>query len=43
MKGKTKIILTNVETGEQEIHEDENLVTHAIDKIINLFSLLPRR
>ena len=36
MKGKTKIILTNVETGEQEIHEDENLVTHAIDKIINL-------
>lgn len=36
MKGKTKIILTNVETGEQEIHEDNNLVTSAIDKIINI-------
>lgn len=36
MKGKTKIILTNVETGEQEIHEDINLVTGAIDKIINI-------
>ena len=36
MKGKTKIILTNVETGEQEIHEDENLITSALDKIINI-------
>ena len=36
LKGKTKIILTNVETGEQEIHEDENLVTNALDKIINI-------
>lgn len=36
LKGKTKIILTNVETGEQEIHEDENLVTTALDKIINI-------
>ena len=36
LKGKTKIILTNVETGEQEIHEDENLVTNALDKLINL-------
>ena len=36
MKGKTTIILTNVETGEQEIHEDENLVTTALDKIINI-------
>lgn len=36
MKGKTKIILTNVKTGEQEIHEDENLVTTALDKIINI-------
>ena len=36
MKGKTKIILTNVETGEQEIHEDENLITNALDKIINI-------
>lgn len=36
LKGKTKIILTNVETGEQEVHEDENLVTNALDKIINI-------
>ena len=36
MKGKTTIILTNVETGEQEVHEDENLVTTALDKIINI-------
>ena len=36
LKGKTKIILTNVETGEQEIHEDENLVTNALDKLINI-------
>ena len=36
MKGKTKIILTNVETGEQEIHEDNNLVTNALDKLINI-------
>ena len=36
MKGHTTIILTNVETGEQEIHEDDNLVTDALDKIINI-------
>ena len=36
LKGKTKIILTNVETGKQEIHEDENLVTNALDKLINI-------
>ena len=36
MKGKTTIILTNVETGEQEIHEDENLITNALDKLINI-------
>ena len=36
MKGKTKIILTNVETGEQEVHEDNNLITNALDKIINI-------
>lgn len=36
LKGSTKIILTNVETGEQEIHEDKNLITNAIDKIINI-------
>ena len=36
IKGHTKIILTNVETGEEEVHEDDNLVTNAIDKIINI-------
>ena len=36
MKGKTQIILTNVETGEQEIHEDENLITNALDKFIGI-------
>ncbi len=36
MKGKTEIILTNVETGEVEVHEDENLITNALDKIINI-------
>ena len=36
MKGHTKIILTNVETGEQEIREDDNLITNALDKIINI-------
>jgi len=36
MKGHTKIILTNVETGEQVVHEDDNLITKAIDKIINI-------
>lgn len=36
MKGKTKIILTNVKTGEQEVHEDENLITNALDKLINI-------
>lgn len=36
MKGKTTIILTNVETGEQEIHEEENLITNALDKLINI-------
>lgn len=36
MKGKTEIILTNVETGEVEVHKDENLITGAIDKIINM-------
>lgn len=36
MKGHTKIILTNVETGEQEIHEGENLITNALDRIIGI-------
>lgn len=36
MKGHTKIILTDVATGRQEIHEDDNLITNALDKIINI-------
>ena len=36
MKGTTKIILTNVETGEREVHKDDNLITNALDKIINI-------
>ena len=36
LKGHTKIILTDVKTGKQEIHEDDNLVTNALNKIINI-------
>lgn len=36
LKGHTKIILTDVETGKEEVHEDDNLITNAIDKIINI-------
>lgn len=36
MKGRTTIILTDVATGRQEVHEDCNLITNAIDKIINM-------
>lgn len=36
MKGTTEIILTNVETGEVEVHKDENMITNALDKIINI-------
>lgn len=36
MKGHTKIILTNVETGEQEIHEDDNIITDAVNHLINI-------
>ena len=36
LKGKTKIILKNEETGEVEIFEDENIITNAVDKIINI-------
>ena len=32
IKGHTKVILTDVHTGEQEIHEDDNMVTNAIAK-----------
>lgn len=36
LKGHTRIELRNVETGEVEVHEDDNLVTKAIDYIINM-------
>lgn len=36
LKGHTKIILTDVTTGKQEVHDDDNLVTVAIDRIINI-------
>ena len=36
LKGKTQIILTDVNTGKQEVYEDKNLVTNALDKIINI-------
>ena len=36
LKGKTRIELRNAETGElEEVREDENLITHAIDYIID--------
>lgn len=35
-KGHTRIELKNVETGEIEVHEDDNIVTQAIDRIINM-------
>lgn len=36
MKGKTEIILTNVKTGAVRVYEDENLITNALDKLINI-------
>lgn len=36
LKGHTKIILTDVNTGEQEVHEEDNLITNALNKIINM-------
>lgn len=36
MKGKTEIILRDVKTGEVQVFKDENLITTAIDKIINI-------
>lgn len=36
MKGKTSIILRNVETGQVRVYENENLITDALDKIINI-------
>ena len=35
IKGKTKIELTNVHTGEVEVIEEENMVTNALQYIFN--------
>lgn len=34
LKGHTRIELTNVETGEVEVHEDNNMVTNALSKLL---------
>ena len=34
LKGRTRIELTNVETGEVEVHEDNNMVTNALSKLL---------
>ena len=34
LKGHTRIELTNVETGEVEVHEDDNMVTNALSKLL---------
>ena len=38
LKGHTKIELTNVTTGEKEVHEHENIVTVALEKNLNELS-----
>ena len=38
LKGHTKIELTNVDTGEKEIHEHDNIVTVALEKNLNELS-----
>ena len=35
LKGKTVIELTDVKTGQKEIHEDTNMVTEAIADVLN--------
>lgn len=36
IKGHTRIELRNVETGDVEVHEDDNIITNALNKIINI-------
>ena len=42
LHGHTEIILKNVETGEEEIHEKDNLVTNAVANIFasNLYGIM---
>ena len=35
LKGKTVIELTDVKTGQKEIHEDTNMVTEAVADVLN--------
>lgn len=39
LKGHTKIELTNVETGEVEVHEDDNMVTNALSKLLGSYGV----
>lgn len=39
LKGHTKIELTNVNTGEVEVHEDNNLVTNAVARTLDMMFL----
>ena len=34
LKGHTVIELTDVNTGEKEIHEDDNMITNAIKQLL---------
>ena len=34
LKGHTRIELRNIETGEVEVHEDDNMVTNALSKLL---------
>lgn len=37
LKGHTRIELTNVETGEVEVYEDDNMVTNALSKLLGSY------
>lgn len=37
LKGHTRIELTNIETGEVEVHEDDNMVTNALSKLLGSY------
>jgi hypothetical protein len=39
LKGHTRIELTNVETGEVEVHEDDNMVTNALSKLLGSYGV----
>lgn len=39
LKGHTRIELTNVETGEVEVHEDNNMITNALSKLLGNYGI----